>query len=64
MGQLLISQYLNQLAQLKKISGAKRESVIREAFKDLLKSWGEPPRDSRRLFDLSYAAISVASCIA
>jgi DNA replication protein DnaC len=24
----------------------------------------EPPRDSRRLFDLSYAAISVASCIA
>ena len=24
----------------------------------------EPPRESRRLFDLSYAAISVASCIA
>ncbi len=24
----------------------------------------EPPRDSRRLFDLSYAAISVVSCIA
>ncbi len=26
--------------------------------------FAEPPRDSRRLFDLSYAAISVASCIA
>lgn len=40
MSQLLINQYFNQLAQLKKISGASRESVIREAFKDLLKSWG------------------------
>lgn len=39
MSQLLIQQYLNQLATLKKISGTTRESVVREAFKDLLKGW-------------------------
>jgi len=38
MSQLLIQQYLNQLAILKKVSGTQRESVVREAFKDLLKS--------------------------
>jgi len=37
--QLLIQQYLNQLATLKKVSGSQRESVLREAFKDLLKGW-------------------------
>jgi predicted helicase len=40
MSKLLIGQYFNQLAQLRKISGVSRESVIREAFKDLLKAWG------------------------
>ena len=40
MSQLLISQYLNQLSSLKKVSGSQRESVLREAFKDLLKAWG------------------------
>ena len=40
MSQLLIQQYLNQLATLKKVSGSQRESVLREAFKDLLKGWG------------------------
>ena len=40
MSQLLIQQYLNQLAALKKVSGTTRESVVREAFKDLLKGWG------------------------
>lgn len=39
MSQLLIQQYLNQLATLKKVSGSQRESVLREAFKDLLKGW-------------------------
>lgn len=39
MSQLLIQQYLNQLSTLKKISGTSRESVVREAFKDLLKGW-------------------------
>jgi hypothetical protein len=42
MSQTLINQYLNQLASLKKISGSLRESVLREAFKDLLKAWGRP----------------------
>jgi hypothetical protein len=37
MSQLLIQQYLNQLATLKKVSGTQRESVVQDAFKDLLK---------------------------
>ncbi len=40
MSQLLINEYLNDLATLKRVSGANRESVVREAFKDLLKKWG------------------------
>ena len=47
MSQLLIQQYLNQLAMLKKVSGTTRESVVREAFKDLLKGMG-------RSHDLSF----------
>ena len=39
MSQLLIQQYLNQLQDLRKVSGTRRESVVREAFKDLLKGW-------------------------
>ncbi len=39
MSQLLIQQYLNELARLKQASGTHRESVVREAFKDLLKAW-------------------------
>jgi hypothetical protein len=40
MSQHLINQYLAELDRLRKISGAHRESVVREAFKDLLKAWG------------------------
>ena len=40
MSQVLIQQYLNQLQDLRKVSGTHRESVVREAFKDLLKGWG------------------------
>ncbi len=39
MSQPLIQQYLNQLEMLRKVSGTTRESVVREAFKDLLKGW-------------------------
>jgi hypothetical protein len=39
--QVLIHQYLNNLADLKKLSGDTRESVVSEAFKDLLKGWGK-----------------------
>jgi hypothetical protein len=39
MSQLLIQQYLNHLQDLRKVSGTDRESVVREAFKDLLKDW-------------------------
>ena len=40
MSQVLINQYLAQLDVLIKVGGTHRESVVREAFKDLLKGWG------------------------
>ena len=40
MSKLLINQYLADLDRLRRVSGASRESVVREAFKDLLKAWG------------------------
>jgi hypothetical protein len=39
MSQVLIQQYLNQLQDLRRVSGTHRESVVREAFKDLLKGY-------------------------
>jgi predicted helicase len=41
MSQLLINDYLRQLDVIKKASGSTRETIVREAFKDLLKSWGK-----------------------
>jgi predicted helicase len=41
MSQVLINQYLADLDRLKKVGGTHRESVVREAFKDLLKAWGK-----------------------
>lgn len=41
MSQLLINKYLNELAKLRRVSGTNRESVVREAFKDLLKDWAK-----------------------
>lgn len=41
MSQLLINQFLADLDRLRAISGSKRESVVREAFKDLLKAWAK-----------------------
>jgi predicted helicase len=40
LSQLLINTYLADLHRLRQVSGANRESVVREAFKDLLKGWG------------------------
>ena len=40
MSQHLIHEYLRQLDLIKKISGSQRETIVREAFKDLLKAWG------------------------
>ena len=37
MSQVLIQQYLNQLQDLRKVSGTHREMAAREAFKELLK---------------------------
>jgi predicted helicase len=41
MSQILINEYLKQLAIIKKVSGSTRETIVREAFKDLLKNWGK-----------------------
>ena len=40
MSQQLINDYLAELDRLKKFSGSARETIVREAFKDLLKAWG------------------------
>jgi len=42
--QVLIQRYLNDLADLRRVGGTNRETVVREAFKTLLKSWGEVSR--------------------
>ena len=41
MSQLLINDYLKQLDLIKRASGSNRETIVREAFKDLLKSWSK-----------------------
>jgi predicted helicase len=37
----LINEYRADLDRLRAVSGSRRESVLREAFKDLLKRWGK-----------------------
>jgi predicted helicase len=41
MSQLLIQQYLNELSDLRRASGSGRESIVSEAFKDLLKGYAK-----------------------
>jgi predicted helicase len=40
MSQVLIQRYLDELSDLRRLSGTERETVVREAFKSLLKGWG------------------------
>jgi predicted helicase len=40
MSKQLINEYRGDLDRLRAVSGSRRESVLREAFKDLLKRWG------------------------
>ena len=40
MSRLLIQHYLAELSKLRQVGGTHRESVVCEAFKDLLKGWG------------------------
>lgn len=42
----VIQQYLNQLQDLRKVSETSRESVVREAFKDVLKGGRVPATSS------------------
>ena len=39
MFRLLIQHYLAELSKLRQVSGTHCESVVREAFEDLLKGW-------------------------
>ncbi len=57
MSQLLIQHYLNDLSDLRRISGEARESVVREAFKTLLKDWGR----SRDLIFIPEYKIDIAT---
>lgn len=41
MSQLLINDYLKQLDIIRRVSESARETIVREAFKDLLKAWGK-----------------------
>lgn len=52
MSQLLINEYLKQLDVIKKVSGSQRETIVCEAFKDLLKAWG---RQQELVFLAEYA---------
>jgi hypothetical protein len=40
MNRILINDDLKQLDLIKRASGSQRETIVREAFKDLLKAWG------------------------
>lgn len=64
MSRQLITEYRSELDRIHAASGSKRESVVREAFKDLLKRWGKSrdliflaeheyltPRGDRRYID-------------
>jgi predicted helicase len=52
MSQILINDYLKQLDLIKKTSGSNRETIVREAFKDLLKHWG---KQEKLVFIAEYA---------
>lgn len=41
MSRQLINEYRGELDRLRSVSGSRRESILREAFKDLLKRWGK-----------------------
>jgi hypothetical protein len=41
LSKLLIRRYLTEISRLRQVSGTDRESVVREAFKDLLKGWAK-----------------------
>ncbi len=41
MSQLLINEYLKQLDIIRRVSGSARETIVREAFKYLLRAWGK-----------------------
>jgi predicted helicase len=51
MSQLLINQYLKELADIRRVSGSYNEGAVSEAFKDLLKRWG---RQHNLVFSAQY----------
>jgi predicted helicase len=51
MSQILINEYLKQLDIIRRVSGSQRETIVREAFKDLLKNWG---KENKLIFIAEY----------
>jgi hypothetical protein len=50
----LINEYRAELDRLRAVSGSRREGVLSEAFKDLLKRWG-------KAHDLQFAPSTTSS---
>ena len=55
MSRQLVSEYFNEIATLRKVSGTSTEGVISEAFKDLLKAWS---RQKNLVFIAQYEFVS------
>ena len=64
MSQVLINRYLTDLAKLRQVGGTHRESVVREAFKDLLKSWGRALDLTYTLSNRQFSKCDIERCIA
>jgi len=44
MSQIVGNEYLTELDVIRRVSASQRETMVREAFKDLLKNWGKENR--------------------
>lgn len=51
MSQILINEYLKELDVIRRVSGSQRETIVREAFKYLLKNWG---KENKLIFIAEY----------
>lgn len=58
MSQLLINQYLKELADIRRVSGSHNEGAVSETFKDSLKRWGHANTPLPNFFGKSTRCIS------
>lgn len=63
MSQLLIHDYLSPLDLTKKVSGSQRETIVREAFKDLLKAWGRQHDLLQRVTTVSVQTVQITEAM-